>query len=378
MPISPAIKKKALVVFQVGLGVAVAFALLVTVTHGPAAAFSQADAESESLPPSDFLRRYRDVLKRQMERYHDVRADGKISGRTELPKRTSQGKDTSQKRPASSPVFRSFSLVRSGVNEKLHLVRTGGSAPVDGVAVNAGSHAFRVRRGTPGGPFMLDRSETKNETWKMTEVLRRKVLDAPYSPAGLREFPAYVVDPQFQVTQVVRTAGPEGPTIKFSFRYLPNVPKTKPNLEGWVRLEGASDWVIRDYELSATWWMLDKAKKRVESVAQHSGSILYKQTHGVPVPAEIRHSEHRKSGFIDESVYQIDDFQLGPTPAEEFTLAAYGLGDFERPTERATNRSTHYVVLFGATALVMSLVLAAIARFRRERPSPEPAQGRPA
>jgi hypothetical protein len=366
MLMSPANSNRALLAFHVGLGVMAPFALLVIVTNGSSAAFPQVGVEGDALSSSDFLSRYRDVLDRQRVRYHDARVDGKISGRMDRPKKASQDKNTKQTRPDSSPDSISFSMVRSGVNEKLHFVRTGRS-PADRVVVSAGPHAFRVRRGSPNEPYTLSRSETKDKGdagWRMTEKLRPRVLDAPYLPAGLLDFPAYVMDPHFQVKQVVRTMGSGGPAIRFFFRSLPNGPK-KPNLEGWVRLEGASDWVIRDYELEATWSLLDQEKKRVDRVNKHSGSIVYTQKDGVSVPSEIRYTERRSTGTVEENVFQIDNFTLGATPAEEFTLAAFGLGDFERPMARATNRGSYYLAILGATVLIISFILAAIARSRR-------------
>ena len=343
------------------------FALLVIMTNGSTAAFPQAGTEGEAISSRDFLRRYRDVLDRQRARYHDARADVKSSGQVVIGKKTSQGANTTQTQPESSPgsISFSFSLVRSGVNENLRFVRAGRN-PADRVVGARASYAFRVRRETPGGPYMLDRSETKGEGdagWKMTEKLQPRVLDAPYSPAGFSRLSAYVMDPQFQVKQVVHTTGSGGPAIKFFFRYRPNQ-REKPNLEGWVRLEGASDWVIRDYELEANLWGLDREKKRVDRVDKRSGSILYTQKDGVSVPSEIRYTDRRSTGTFEDMVYQIDNFTLGPTPAEEFTLAAFGLEDFERPTARATNRGTYYLSkLFGATVPAMSFVIsAAIAR----------------
>jgi hypothetical protein len=366
MPTPQATSKKTRLASHLGLGAMAWFALLVVVTNGSTSAFAQAGAEGEPLSPGDFIGRYREVLVRQKVRYHDARVDGKNSARSERPTKASQSKKPKQASPNPSPVSVSFSLARSGVNEKLHVIRTGRN-PLDSVVVSAGSHAFQVRRGTLGDPYMLDWA--KDESSRLSDRLRQKVLDSPYSPAGLDDFPAYVTDPEFQVKQVERTAGSDAPAIKFSFRYLPNQrylpnlpnqPK-KPNLEGWVRLEGASDWVIRDYEIEATWWPLDPERKLLE---KHSGSIRYAQKDGVSVPSEIMYTERRSSGFAQESVSQIDNFILGPTPAEEFTLAAFGLGDFELPTARATNQRSYYLALFGITALVMSFVLAAIARFR--------------
>ena len=63
-----------------------------------------------------------------------------------------------------------------------------------------------------------------------------------------------------------------------------------------------------------------------------------------------------------------DNYTVGPTPTEEFTLAAFGLGDFERPTARATNRGTYYWHLRGYGTCHEF-------RARRNRPVPPEEQG---
>ncbi len=200
---------------------------------------------------------------------------------------------------------------------------------------------------------MLNLSQEKNagdDGFKMIETLRPRVLDAHYQPGGLIDFPAYVMDPRFEVKQVVRTTDPGGTAIKFFFRYFPSQPK-EPNIEGWVRLEGESDWVIRDYELEVTFRGVDQEKKSVELVSKRSGSILYKPKDGLSVPSEIKYREERSTGTVEDSTFQIENFALGPTPEEEFTLAAFGLGDFARPTARSTHQGTYYLAIFGVAAL---------------------------
>jgi hypothetical protein len=360
--------------FHATLGAFIPIMLLATLTHGSTTDLAQAaDAREESLPVDDFLRQYRDMLHRQMLRYHDVRADGDLSGGIERAKFAPTRKNTAQ---APDEASKSFSFVRSGVNEKFHFIRKGRKLS-DIATVREGTHGFRVRREIEGGPYMLVESATKSETWRTEEKLMPRVLDAPYSPAGLIEFPDYVMAPQFQVTQAVRTTGSDGPSIKFFLRYNSTQPKkVLRNLEGWVRLGCESDWVIRDYDLDAT--LSDQEDKHKMQVS-YGGTVVYTQDKaGRPVPSEIQYLERRSTGTTDQTVFHLNSFTLGPTPPEEFTLAVFGLGDFVRPSERTTRQSAYYLAGIGVAAFASSVILATVARVRRRQHTDQSELGEPA
>jgi hypothetical protein len=162
------------------------------------------------------------------------------------------------------------------------------------------------------------------------------------------------------------------------FRYLPNDEKN-PNMEGWFRVDSSLNSVIRDYEIKVTHHAFDQARKLVSQI---SGSILYKVENGTPVPVEVNYKEehdnqvqHRR--FVDVRTYEINRFVLGPTPAAEFTLAAFGLGDFERPSARSTSRGPYLLLVIAGAALFLSLVLSRLARSRWIKRADAPVVGGP-
>jgi len=64
---------------------------------------------------------------------------------------------------------------------------------------------------------------------------------------------------------------------------------------------------------------------------------------------------------------EISRFEFGATPAHEFTLAAYGLGDFENPSGRKISRVPYYAAAIALAAFLAGIVLQRIARAGRRR-----------
>ena len=91
------------------------------------------------------------------------------------------------------------------------------------------------------------------------------MLDAPYLQAGTPDFPAYAMDPRFQVKRVERTAGSGGPAINSFLQYHPEPAPKKRDLEGWVRWKAHPTGSLAVPGLEAAWWPRDQGEKWVEN-----------------------------------------------------------------------------------------------------------------
>ena len=356
--------------------VLVAFSLLVIFTHGVATACLHAGPEgkSENLSSSDFLREYRRVLNEQRARYCDARIDGRITGRMYWLKASKRGSGKASPlfvfEGESPPEMKSgsgFSYAFSGGSEKLRTINNNPSHRLDSVLVSTDSIEFLVRRAVPGGPYFLAQSKPKTADLRVLKPYRNRVKNASYCVGSLPDFPEYVSSPNFRVMQVSRTTDSGRPVTKVHFQYSSNEKKNNvTDIGGWFRLETSMNWGVRDYEFKRT--VIEPGKEKW--VTQFSGSISYKQENGPPVPIQVKFKSAQNDGQVEEVIYDIDDFVLGPTPAEAFTLASFGLGDFERPSTRGTNFATYYALIFGVAALVASAALAWMGKsLRRRRPS---------
>jgi hypothetical protein len=63
--------------------------------------------------------------------------------------------------------------------------------------------------------------------------------------------------------------------------------------------------------------------------------------------------------------YEISRFEFAATPAQEFTLAAFGLGDFREPSGRHVSRVPYYAGAIALIAFFAAIALRQIARASR-------------
>jgi hypothetical protein len=306
-------------------------------------------------------------------RYRDAQIDGRYGVArfsASLPIQTSPEAPGKSSRPRGT---RSFSYVASDGREKLHLASTtpfdqlkDPKRYIDSVVVSAGSHQFTVSRHAPGEPYFLTGSEMGTVP-SIFQLYRGRVKNAAYCPAGFSDFPEYANSQQFKITEVSHIFDSGRPVTTVVFEYLPNG-GNKPQIKGWIRLDTAMNWIIRDYEITVTNTQPDKSTV----VSSLSGSITYKQEKGTPIPVRVRCDQSQdnnvqKKRFYTAELFEIDRFELGRVPPGDFSLAAFGLGDFEQPSARGANRVPYYLIFGALIALFLSAVLAKIARsFKRK------------
>jgi hypothetical protein len=266
--------------------------------------------------------------------------------------------------PLSNP-WRGFAYCFSEGDEKLVGRSLDKAKYHEGVTVKAGSRFFIVNRSSPQGLYRLNVA-TVNEFPPKSSATPALVKEALYCPWNGSDFPSVVNSPEFKIGQVTRTGDSTNARVNVTFSYRP-VDSDKPKMEGWVRLDPAANCVLTDYEIKRT----SPPSAKSNSVTEESGSTRYKDENGVALPVEVRYKKvfHTPKGdTLEEGEYQIDRFVLGPTPAEEFTLAYYGLGDFEVPSRRSASRAGYYALALAVAAGLVSLVMARLARKVTRKP----------
>jgi hypothetical protein len=342
-----------------------------------AASSHDAAADGDQITPQQVQAEWRRAATIFQEAYRNVHVDGVNTLKVE------------RFRPPKSPAIPrirqstlNFSYMRTGADQKLALTREGPVRPDDEdtgkpqdvvvasefvnlVYVDSGKHAFTVSRKSPGSAYYLSRSDKSGSEDRQTSVYRRKILEAPFNPGGCSEFPACLLSPQFKVTDVERASGPEGSLVKAGFDYNPG--HRNRQLRGRVCFDtsSASGWFLREFEFE----VIDPGRKEA-GVGKIAGSVRYEKRAGVPVPIE---------GITNESVgekvptatvtlrIQYSKFEFVETPPAEFTLAAYGLGDFESPSRRKANPTPYYAALVAVVALALGAILQRTAGARRRR-----------
>jgi hypothetical protein len=337
---------------------------------------ARADTEpdGESVSPVEFLPLFRAALTNLKARFEDAQIDGRRRTTRYSINLPDHGFAYETSKPPGERNVSGFYYIHSGGNERL---RWTNGRPIeqiksparfhDSVIVSAGPHKFTVSRTGPEADYFLSQADNGPATPSLIRHFRDRVRNAPYCPGGF-DFPEFAKSPQFKVAQVSRTIDSGKPVLKAFFNYVPATPD-KPSLEGWIRLEESMDLAIRDYQFKVT-----HARPR-PNVIHVSGSVSYGKREGASAPTEVKYKDsvydkaHDKTS-IEDTVYEIDRFTLGPTPPEAFTLGAFGLGDFERPSSRASNNWSLYLIIGAAIALSLSAVCARASRSSRGKANP--------
>jgi len=324
-----------------------------------------ARSDGETIPPDAFLPQYRRILKEHEATYRNIRIEGRTRFRRSSWAPPGKGEATKVvDLPLSERPWMEFTYCLSDGNCKLATSFRNGDHYTEGAEVRESRHFFRVRRTSPGGPYSLTESREENDAPRVPTESPGRVKEAPYCPWGYSDFPSYVSSPDFKIRDVSGTDDSARGRVKVTFSYRPT-DRQNPVAEGWVRLDPNANWVLTDYEIRS---IRPASAKKVELVTQSSGAIRYTQSSGLAVPVEVKFKnvlQSRKGNTEEEGEYQVDHFSVGPTPTEEFTLAAFGLGDFEAPSGRSANRFGYYAMAVAVAAALISLILSRLGKARR-------------
>jgi hypothetical protein len=323
----------------------------------------RAQGDSEKIDPAHFLARYRKAVHELRATYSNVRIDGSI--RTVFPIPASakeragarEGRDT-----AGGPqrVRENMGFSYTYCDGKERVSRFLQPGPKESVFVSAGDTQFGLAHANPQGPYVLRNLSKGGQEIRVVDVLRRRVRDAPYRPAGVYRFDEYVDSPQFKIEKVsrVKEAGQE--LTRVVLHYLPPGEREQ-RIDGHIDLDESMGLVIRSCELELRW-----STPQGPAHVVVGGSVNYKEQNGKAVPTEVNFSQHAVPSNANNVTYQweyrITRYSLESTPPEQFTLAAFGLGDYQRTLSQVHARSAYRTSVIAVGALLAAFVLFRIGR----------------
>ncbi len=358
-----------------GLGVRearVGWAVVGVLAWCMSAASVRAESDDQETGPAWFVAEYRRAVQVFREAYGDIRIEG---ARTTARTRTNVS-PRSEKKSSNSTNVTDFVYASTDGKERISTrprrtvsENTEQTKPADGVATNgsneivkvhAGRDYFWVARTRPEASYQLGSlgAASPDSTFQFE---RRELVDAPFCPAGMSAFPDCVWSKEFKVREVTRLSGPEGPLVKVTFEYLPTK-KDRNKMRGWIAVDPSMNWAIKRYEID------EHAPMEKSGIFHIVGRVRYKNQRASVVPVEISYTRaiSNKEFTLEASrSYQISRFEFAATPSEEFTLAAFGLGDFENPSARKINRVPYYAGAIALTAFLAAILLRQIARAAR-------------
>ena len=311
----------------------------------------------EKVAPADYLPRYRRILHELASNYRDVVVEGTETVTRPLresakEKRVASTKDTSTR----------FTYVRTSDREKL--VLGPGDEPAESartVVVNSDHRRFRLFRKPTSGSWYVDIDlRSDNEEFPAFAQYRSRLTAAAFSPGCLPGFVELVDSGGFTVREVVEVSADGVALEQVRFLYVP-AEEGKPRIEGWVRLDPAMGRVVHDYDFESKGSSVRDAVKR-EWTMRTKGFVTYRKDRGKPVPAEVEVATYVNGNRSSTHHYGVARYSLRETPSEDFTLAAFGLADYDRTVGQVERRTTYRTAVLAGTAFLVALFLFAVGR----------------
>ncbi len=317
------------------------------------------EPDGEVVDASKTLGDYRRAFDRLLATYQNVRIEGTVR-MVQAPQAAKKGAGPQKNAKGSDPpVQRGFDqqydfsyIFCDGKEKGTRAIKGSGK---QATLVDAGKDRFGLARAGPGQPYTVTQHSSDDEDQRALFELRARVRDAPYRPGEVKDFQDYVRSPHFSVKEARRITREGRPLIRLVIHYNP---PTEPDLYigGRMDLDETLGLAIRGYELE-----FRRFKGRLHMRA--SASVQYAQENGKAVPTRISYQTQRiPVGGLTRWEYNISKYSFESTPPEAFTLAHYGLGDFERTLSQVEKRNTYRTYVVAATAFLIGLFICEIAR----------------
>lgn len=225
-------------------------------------------------------------------------------------------------------------------------------------------YSFTLKRTARGSPWTIASVDTSSEHGALGDA--RKGVDTwstkPVSFAW--SFPGPAPSPEaagFHIKRASLALREGAELVKVEFAYRPQgnpSPRVPVVVEGWVLLDAANYWIIREDELQIT---LRNTKQGPWRVAH---TYAYKQAEGnFPILTSIvGRSKIPDTSYDAESIYRFD-LRLADAPQSDFTMSAFG---FPEPVGTARGYPWYLVVgVTGLALVVLAVLLRAWAKRRK-------------
>jgi hypothetical protein len=305
----------------------------------------------------EFLKSYREARARLLSRYERCRASGVMT-------------DTLTDVGASSPrrrMVQEYEYVRMGDDEKIIFkireATIGGEDKLKdysaGTLIRRGSRVYAVKGSTEEGNYSLAYRGGTDDPISVRELDRyRRRFFRPTCDAPGFNLPVYLDKPELSVKSVKPVTRDGESLVRVDYTVRLSDPKL-PLQRAWCLLRPDWDWSLREFETTYG----------SASPFSYSGVVSYEPGSGpAPKPKAIQ-LKYTLPGSVQVTDFPYDRFDFVESPAKDFSLAPYGLGEVESPPSRPKNR---LLLWFGGIALV-ALILSVwlrVVMMRRGRGSP--------
>jgi hypothetical protein len=227
-----------------------------------------------------------------------------------------------------------------------------------------GERTFALRRTSEGGVYVLDQLGDLPGSF-VTEFQENKnmLVNAAMSISN-ESIPQLLNSPRFKITQADRP-DPEKSMVRFHCDYGTERPGDQYDMIGWFEVDPARAWSVVGYEVHRKIPGLPKSEQLDMLI---TGKVRYPTEAGpcetYPQQVNVSYLSLIPGGrqFERRYEFQVETCSTDPIGAQEFTLAAYGMGDLDRPPGSPQNRLAYWAFGLAAIAIGASFVLRRMSR----------------
>lgn len=304
--------------------------------------FSSVTSKAEAADVAAFLADYNRVVKQRVARQTSLEVEGV------LVEVRAQNLEVA---PANRTV-RELIYICNPTHEKLQSHFTERPNAVQllhevSVVVQGARRNFWLKKSDPNGGFAITMMGSPTAALRDIISRERAFLINVWSHLGTYSVAKLLDSPGFRVERVE----PEGDLIGVDFSFRPEDPK-KQLMAGHFVVDPAQGMAIRRQEVrrwSAT------TPDRIGTVR---GEATYRMVDGIALPDEVDLRIGTPTNpDKDHLHFRATRVSVAPVPDSAFSLAAFGLGDVERPAPRSRFDFAYWAVGLAGVAFALSLFL---------------------
>jgi len=140
-----------------------------------------------------------------------------------------------------------------------------------------------------------------------------------------------VGSPGFLLKGVTQSVREGDPLIRVDFEFAETGSKDAPRnmkMHGFMVVDPSRSMALREYDLQS------ESMSKPGLAVHATGRNYYSREKGLPKPTKVISELTYSTKNVIRNVFEVERWDYERTPAQDFSLAAYGLGDTRRPSTR--------------------------------------------
>jgi hypothetical protein len=275
--------------------------------------------------------------------------------------RTALSIEPGEATPSRTVIF-AISYAVNGAHEKLVQIHKGGLTKTptgfERVFVTDHKNDFTLQRDSEDQSYRL--IGRNDDVRSFIDSKKMLFVDAPYSIGGIL-LPNIMKSPNFSVRKLSWQTHDGQSLLRVDINYTSGKPNVY-TMSGWMLVDPQRNWGLREYNAQLAYPSYPGVR------VIYSGTVRYRENDST-LPEEVTFSSTDTSGKSPEGrdLFRLKSFSFDPLPEEGFSLAAFGLGDVDRPSRRSRHGITAWAFCIALFSIVLGIVLKRLGGARGSR-----------